>query len=129
MAQPSEHPVSLSATPGNAASMDSIPGAGGVNHDGTPTNPLVYTFSGISATYNSQSTQFTLYGDAGTTPAQAFQVRVSYDFTGDGTFDRVETYRYFATNDVVGWEAVYAGPGAAICQRELFKSEQRNYAD
>ena len=104
-------PGSLSVMPGNAASIDSIPGAGGVNHDGTPTNALVYTLSGVSATYNSQSTQFTLYADAGTTPAQAVQVRVSYDFTGDGTFDRVETYRYFATNDVSGWEAYTQAQG------------------
>ena len=35
----------------------------------------------------------------------AAQLRVSYDFTGDGVFDRVETYTYFPTNDVTGWEA------------------------
>ncbi|URN11982.1 hypothetical protein LUW77_09885 [Streptomyces radiopugnans] len=29
---------------------------------------------------------------------------MSYDLTGDGTFDRVETYRYFATDPVDGWE-------------------------
>jgi hypothetical protein len=104
-------PGSLSAAPGNAASTDSIPSAGGVNHDGTPTNPLVYTLSGVSATYNSQSTQFTLYADAGANPGQAIQVRVSYDFTGDGTFDRVETYRYFATNDLSGWEAYTQAQG------------------
>jgi hypothetical protein len=31
-------------------------------------------------------------------------VRVSYDLTGDGTYDRVETYRYFATDPVAGYE-------------------------
>src|SRR5262249_7022712 len=55
-------PGQLSATPGAGASTDSVPGAGGVNHDGTPTNPLVYTLSGLTATFDpTRSTQFTLY--------------------------------------------------------------------
>ncbi|MFE0201578.1 1,3-beta-glucanase, partial [[Kitasatospora] papulosa] len=28
----------------------------------------------------------------------------SYDRTGDGTWDRTETYHYFATDPVPGWE-------------------------
>ncbi len=32
------------------------------------------------------------------------QARVSYDLTGDGSFDRVETYNYFATDPVTGFE-------------------------
>jgi hypothetical protein len=99
-------PGPLSATPGAAASTDSIPGAGGGNHDGTPTNPLVYTISGLTGSFDStRSTQFTLYVDAGAHVGDAVQLRVSYDFTGDGVFDRVETYRYFPTNDISGWEA------------------------
>jgi hypothetical protein len=38
-------------------------------------------------------------------------LRVSYDFTGDGAFDRVETYRYFPTNDISGWEAYTQAQG------------------
>lgn len=34
----------------------------------------------------------------------ATQVRVSYDLTGNGSWDRVETYRYFATDPVNGHE-------------------------
>lgn len=34
----------------------------------------------------------------------AVQLRVSYDLTGNGSWERVETYRYFATNDLVGYE-------------------------
>ncbi|MEG3615502.1 hypothetical protein, partial [Isoptericola haloaureus] len=30
--------------------------------------------------------------------------RVSYDLTGDGTWDRIETYGYFATDPVPGNE-------------------------
>ncbi|GAB3932445.1 hypothetical protein GCM10027614_01650 [Micromonospora vulcania] len=32
------------------------------------------------------------------------QVRLSYDLTGNGSWDRVETYRYFATDPVTGYE-------------------------
>src|SRR5690606_26451698 len=42
--------------------------------------------------------------DAGGHAATAVQARVSYDFEGDGAWDRVETYRYYALNDVPGWE-------------------------
>jgi hypothetical protein len=102
----------LSTTPGAAASTDSIPGAGGANRDGTPTNPLVYTLSGLSATFDpTRSTQFTLYVDAGAHVGDAVQARVSYDFTGDGVFDRVETYHYFPTNDIAGWEAYTQAQG------------------
>src|SRR5262249_31413656 len=52
----------LSTTSGAAASTDSVPGAGGVNHDGTPTNPLIYTISGLTGAFDStRSTQFTVY--------------------------------------------------------------------
>lgn len=34
----------------------------------------------------------------------ATAVRVSYDLTGDGAFDRIETYNYFATDPVPGFE-------------------------
>jgi len=104
--------ASLSTNPGAAASTDSATGAGGVNHDGVPTNALVYSISGLTATFNSaQSTQFTLYVDAGAHPGDAIQTRISYDFTGDGTFDRIETYRYFATNDLSGWEPYMQSQG------------------
>jgi hypothetical protein len=105
-------PGLLSTTPGAAASTDSGSGAGGVNHDGTPTNPLVYTLSGLTGAFDStRSTQFTLYVDAGAHVGDAVQLRVSYDFTGDGVFDRAETYRYFPTNDLSGWEAYTQAQG------------------
>ena len=31
-------------------------------------------------------------------------MQLSYDFDGNGVIDRVETYTYFPTNDVAGWE-------------------------
>jgi len=96
---------SLSQTAGTNAVSDTIPSAGGANHDGTPTNPIIYTLSALNGTYDStQSTAFNLYVDAGTGVGDAQQVQVQYDFTGDGTWDRTETYNYFPTDPVVGWE-------------------------
>jgi endoglucanase Acf2 len=92
----------LTATQSAAASV-SIAAANG-NHDGTPTNALVYTASGLTGVYNGGVSAFDLYLDANTTVANGTQVRLSYDLTGDGSFDRVETYRYFATDPVAGWE-------------------------
>jgi hypothetical protein len=55
-------------------------------------------------------TAFTFKADAGTNVGYAQQARVSYALTGDGTFDRVERYRYFATDPVTGWQD-YSRPG------------------
>ncbi|MBB2911320.1 endoglucanase Acf2 [Streptosporangium becharense] len=74
------------------------------NHDGTPVNAQVFTTAGLTAPYRGGSTAFDLFVDAGTTVANGTQARISYDLTGDGSWDRVETYRYFATDPVAGWE-------------------------
>jgi endoglucanase Acf2/chitodextrinase len=98
-------PSALAFSAGAAAATDTIASAGGGNYDGTPNNPLVYTVSGVSGTYDStKTTGFNMYLDAGANVADGSQVRISYDFTGDGTYDRLETYNYFATNDIVNWE-------------------------
>lgn len=95
----------LAFSAGAGAVSDSIASAGGANYDGTPHTAQVYTLSGVSGTYDStKSTGFNLFVDAGANVGDAVQARVSYDFTGDGTYDRVETYFYFATNDLAGWE-------------------------
>jgi Carbohydrate binding module (family 6) len=86
------------------AGADTIVSAGGANHDGTPTNPVTYTASGLTMSYTGGSTNFDLFVDSGTSVANAIQARVSYDLTGDGTYDRVETYNYFATDPVPGYE-------------------------
>src|SRR5689334_4105516 len=95
----------LSQAAGAGATTNSIPSAGGVNHDGVPTNPIIYTLSGVNGTYdNTKSTAFSLYLDAGTAVGNGTQAQVQYDFTGDGTWDRTETYNYFATDPVAGFE-------------------------
>lgn len=72
--------------------------------DGTPHNPQVFTATGLNASYNNGVTNFDLYADAGTGVGNATQVRVSYDFTGNGSWDRLETYNYFATDPVAGYQ-------------------------
>jgi hypothetical protein len=102
----------LSAQPGTGAQSATIPSAGGKNHDGTPTNALVYQISGLTGTYNSaQQTQFALFLDAGTRVANGTQIRISYDFNGDGVYDLVVTYRYFAEDNRVGWEVYTQAAG------------------
>ncbi|HCT79262.1 MAG TPA: glycoside hydrolase, partial [Micromonosporaceae bacterium] len=81
----------------------SISSAGGGNWDGNPRNPTVFTACGLNGS-GAGSTSFDLFLDAGGTVANGTQVRVSYDLTGNGSWDRVETYRYFATDPVAGWE-------------------------
>jgi Glycosyl hydrolases family 16 len=95
----------LSSTPGTSASTVSIPSAGGGNHDGTPTNAISFLVTGLSGTYSSGATAFGVYVDSGGCAGNGVQARVSYDFNGDGTYDRVETYHYFATDPVSGWES------------------------
>ena len=56
--------------------------SGGV---GEPTQPLVYQLDGLNGSYDpSQATRFQLPVDAGGSIADGAQLRVSYDFDGDG---------------------------------------------
>jgi hypothetical protein len=93
----------LTGGTGGAASV-AISSAGGGTWDGTPHNPLVFTATGLTGTFTGGATAFDLFLDAGTGVGNGTQVRVSYDLTGNGSWDRVETYRYFATDPVAGWE-------------------------
>ncbi|WP_406369514.1 glycosyl hydrolase [Streptomyces sp. NBC_00647] len=96
----------LSTTADATPSSDTIQSAGGTNNDGTPSNPLVYEVKNVKGTLKAgATTALDFKVDAGTVVGNAQQARVSYDLTGDGTFDRVETFRYFATDPISGWEA------------------------
>ncbi|MDP9791660.1 endoglucanase Acf2 [Catenuloplanes nepalensis] len=108
----------LSGTAAGAGTV-SITSAGGGNHDGTPRNPVTFTATGVSNTYTGGSTAFDLFLDAGTNVGNGTQVRVSYDLTGDGSFDRVETYRYFATDPVGGYEHYTQAAGLASASGTL----------
>ncbi|BCJ59714.1 hypothetical protein Jiend_31360 [Micromonospora endophytica] len=92
--------LGTAATAGTAT----VAGAGGANSDGTPRNPVVFTATGLNLTHNGGQTAFDLFVDAGQAVGNGVQTRVSYDLTGDGSWERVETYRYFATDPVPGWE-------------------------
>ena len=95
----------LTTATGATAGSDTVASAQGANHDGTPNRPLVYEARNVNGTLRSGgSTAFRLQVDAGTAVGLGQQARVSYDLTGDGTFDRTETYQYFATDPVTGWE-------------------------
>ncbi|MFH9864023.1 hypothetical protein [Streptomyces sp. NPDC017202] len=48
-----------------------------------------------------------------TNTALGRQARISYDLTGDGSSERVETFRYFATDPVPGHEQ-YVGSRAGL---------------
>jgi endoglucanase Acf2 len=94
---------SLGANPGTTVSA-TIPKASGPNAVGDPAAGLVFQASGLNGTFGGAATRFDVGLDAGTSVGIATRVRVSYDLTGNGSWDRVETYRYFPTDPVVGWE-------------------------
>lgn len=98
-----------------------VASAGGRNYDGRPNSPQVFRATGLSGSYSGGSTQFSLGLDAGRSVGAGGQVRVSYDFNGDGTYDRLETYRYFPTNDLPGYETYKATQG--------LQSSQGSFAD
>ncbi|WP_070011779.1 RNA polymerase sigma factor [Streptomyces abyssalis] len=74
------------------------------NHDGQPHEPVTFAVSGVTGEYRGGSTRFDLSVDAGTSIGNGQQVRVSYDLTGNGSWDRVETYRYHESDDAPGYE-------------------------
>jgi hypothetical protein len=95
---------SLLSFVGGPALIDTVP----VNNPQSPdtvANPLVYTITGINATYDAtKQTAFDLMIDAGINPGEAAQVQVFYDLTGSGTYNRTELYHYFGTDPVLGYE-------------------------
>ncbi|WP_433062013.1 glycosyl hydrolase [Dactylosporangium sp. CS-033363] len=93
----------LNTTAGGGATTQTVTAANG-NYDGTPHNPVTYRVCGITGSANGGATQFAFHVDAGAAVGQGIQARVSYDFTGGGSYGRVETYRYFATDPVAGTE-------------------------
>ncbi|MEU6763928.1 glycosyl hydrolase [Streptomyces sp. NPDC046853] len=102
----------LTTATGATAGSDTLASAGGANHDGTPNQPQVYEAKKVNGTLTAgKSTTFRLQVDAGTAVGLGQQARISYDLTGDGTFDRTETYQYFATDPVNGWEGYSEGRG------------------
>ncbi|SMC85304.1 glycosyl hydrolase [Kibdelosporangium aridum] len=101
----------LSTTAGTSGTSAVISSAGGANWDGTPHNPVTYTACGFTGTYDSsKTTQFSLGVDAGTGVGAGVQARISYAPTGS-TYTRTETYNYFATDPVNGWETYTQGAG------------------
>lgn len=102
-------------------SAGSVPlnSADGFTRDGTPYKATVFTATGLTASATGGSTSFALGVDSGTSVGNAVQVRVSYDLTGDGTWDRVETYAYFATDPVVGAENYTQKVGTVVATGAL----------
>lgn len=95
----------LTTATGGTPGSDTITSAAGANHDGTPYQPLVYEVRAVNGTLKpGAATAFRLQVDADTAVGLGQQARISYDLTGDGTFERTETYHYFATDPVAGWE-------------------------
>ncbi|MEU8288788.1 glycosyl hydrolase [Micromonospora sp. NPDC048905] len=95
-----------------SAATTTVAAANG-NHDGTPTNAQVFTATGLNLAYSGGQTAFDLLVDAGTAVGNGVQVRISYDLTGNGSWDRVETLRYFATDPVPGYERYTQSAGLA----------------
>ncbi|MEU5910031.1 glycosyl hydrolase [Micromonospora sp. NPDC047527] len=96
---------------GSAATTTVVAANG--NHDGTPTNARVFTATGLNLAYSGGQTAFDLFLDAGTAVGNGVQVRISYDLTGNGSWERVETLRYFATDPVPGYEHYTQNAGLA----------------
>ncbi|HWJ85544.1 MAG TPA: hypothetical protein VNR62_08945, partial [Cellulomonas sp.] len=69
-----------------------------------PADARVFELRDVDATPTGGATAFDVAVDAGVTVGSGTQLSVAYDLTGDGTWDRTEVYRYFATDPVPGDE-------------------------
>lgn len=87
---------------GAASAMTLAPANG--EHDGSPQRAITFTASNLNLRHSGGGAAFDLFVDAGGAVGNATQLRLSYDLTGDGTWERVETYRYFATDPLLGYE-------------------------
>ncbi|WP_309135341.1 glycosyl hydrolase [Cellulomonas sp.] len=93
----------LVAAPGATGTL-TVPAAAGIDTATEPAGALVLQARGLTGRATGAATAFDLGIDAGTTVGNGTRVSVSYDLTGDGTWDRVEVYRYLATDPVPGAE-------------------------
>lgn len=98
--------LGLSQAPGNSASEAIIPSAEGGDYYIDPNNPITYTLNNIHAAYKgTDSTGYQFYLDSvEAISGTVVMVRISYDFDGDGIWDRTEQSPTFALNDLMGWE-------------------------
>jgi endoglucanase Acf2 len=87
----------LAFTAGTSADRDTMPPAADGSH-------IIYEITDVSGTYASGTTPFTLFVDAGLNVGNGIRAEIRYDFDGNGTDERVETYNYFATNPIEDWE-------------------------
>ena len=95
-----------------AQGIVTLASSNGANHDGPPHDTASFTLENVTAAYLAGDTPgFKLMVDAGAHVGDAVQAEISYDFDGNGTFDRTETWRYFATDDGTGWQAYDSGAG------------------
>jgi RHS repeat-associated protein len=96
----------------NGWAAENITSAGGGNYTDTPHSYNTFTLTGLTATYDStMGTQFSLSVDSYAQTGNTIQAKVSYDFTGDGTYDRTELYNIFATNNTSGYETYTQATG------------------
>jgi endoglucanase Acf2 len=96
-------PDGLASEPGTVevATLGARQGADAV---GDPATGLTVTAEHVTGKFGGLRTAFDLGIDAGTNVGNGTRFRVSYDLQGDGTWDRIESYPYFATDPAPGFE-------------------------
>ena len=102
---------SLLAEPGAATTATLAPRTG-MDAVGDASAGLVLTAEHLNGRFAGSRTAFDIGVDTRGVGV-ATRIRVSYDLTGDGTYDRIETYNYFPTDPVPGYERYTADRGIA----------------
>jgi len=77
----------------------------GMDTAAEPPDAVVLQATGVTARATGGTTAFDVALDAGSLVGNGTRLSVQYDLTGDGTWDRTEVYRYFATDPVPGAES------------------------
>ena len=103
----------LSPTPGSAGSFDRIPGDG---------SPIAWEARDLVAPYVPRlgGTRLELWLDGVQTPGIYAQARVLYDFEGDGTPDRVETFVAAPAHDHVGLDLYDSEAFPLVAEQGVF---------
>lgn len=83
---------------------DGMASAGSLEIGPAGSSPVVLEATGLTGSYTGGAIGFDLPLDAGNSVANGTHIRVSIDHEGDGSFDRIETFQYFPTNDIPDFE-------------------------
>ena len=99
-----------------------------LNRHEQPLDPIVFELRGLNGKHNQANGKFTLSVNAGEHIGIGSRARIRYDFDGDGTADRIETFSLVATDPVESSWETYSDSSHPL-DTKLSHGEKKDFKD